>query len=89
MTRLAPLYHLLFACAMTGCATTVPQPPEKALVAVAVSCLPKELPVRPKLYSDAELTKLDDYQFVLALAVNVDRLTVYSRELEAVLSACK
>lgn len=84
MIRLAPLLLVL-----AGCSTLVPEPPERALVAVAASCLPKELPTRPILVTDAELARLDAYHFVIALRVNADRLTVYADELEAVVSACR
>jgi hypothetical protein len=82
---------LMLAALLSGCSSlrTIVQPPQRADVGVAVSCLPEKMPVAPKLYTDAELVALDEYKLVLALWHNSDTAQSYIRELEAVLSACK
>lgn len=82
MMRAAVLALLLAGC------SSIPQPPEIANVAVAVSCVPANPPVRPTTYSDADLAGMDDYRFVLALRWNAARLGEYVAELEAVLKGC-
>jgi hypothetical protein len=81
--RVAVLVALLAGC------STIPQPPEVANVAVPVSCVPADPPVRPQIYPDAELAGMDDFRFVLALRWNADRLLEYVAELEAVLKGCR
>ena len=73
---------------ISGCATTQPVP--KAIyVKVPIPCIEKDkVPVAPMLRTGAELSKLNDYDLVLA--INVQRLEVeqYAKELAAILIAC-
>lgn len=64
-------------------------PPDRIEIPVAVPCLPRVMPQLKPIATDAELAALDDFQFVLALSSARDRLTVYLRELDAVLIACR
>jgi hypothetical protein len=80
------LIALLCACETVR---TEVEPPQKVDVPVAVSCLPTSPPVRPRLYSDPELYKLDDFKLTLALRHNAESAWGYALELEAVLRGCK
>lgn len=73
--------------ALSGC-STIPDAPTVANVAVPVSCVPANPPVRPTIYADAELAAMNDYRLVLALRWNAERLGEYVAELEAVLKGC-
>ena len=68
---------------------TIPPPPQKVSIPVAVPCLPSTMPVRPKVTTDDELKALDDYQWTLAVYLDRRVLIDYTAELEAVLSACR
>ncbi len=74
---------------LNGCATLIPPPPQKVLVAVPTPCLPATLPQRPKISTDAELSAIDDYKFTLEIFIERRKLLDYSGELEAVIGACR
>ena len=76
---------LLILCACE----TIPPPPQRVSIPIAVSCLPSTMPVRPQTASEAELALLDDYKFTLAIYLDRRTLLDYVGELEAVLLACK
>ncbi len=80
---------LILVLLLNGCATLIPPPPQKVLVAVPTPCLPATLPQRPKISTDAELSAIDDYKFALAIFIERRMLLNYSSELEAILGACK
>jgi hypothetical protein len=77
----------LLVLALTGCATQ--GIPDRIDIPVAVSCLPAVMPVRPQVFTDAELGAMGDFHIVIALRQNAVRLGDYASELEAVLVACK
>lgn len=77
---------------LSGCATVAEpdyRPPATVEVPVRVPCLPADRPVRPTIYADRELAKLDDYKLVLALRRDAIHLAAYARELEALIKACE
>jgi len=70
--------------ALTGCASTMP---ETVMVPVPVPCL-SEMPAAPVFATDAELVKLADTDFILALGVDRLERRKYIGVLEAVLQGC-
>ena len=76
------LAALLAGCQSIGLPTRVDIP-------IAVSCLPATMPIRPDVYTDAQLLAMDDFHLVIALQQNAARLTDYVAELEAILLACR
>jgi hypothetical protein len=77
----------LLVLTLAGCATQ--GIPDRIDVPVAVSCLPAVMPVRPQVFTDAELAAMGDFHLVIALRQNAVRLGDYLTELEAILVACR
>ena len=81
----ALLYSALFVI-ISGCAATSTP---SALVPVASSCLPAQVPSMPLVRPDSELLALDDRQLVLTIASERLELISFSRQAEALLQACR
>lgn len=71
---------------LAGC-SALPDAPKEVLIPVPTACIEK-LPDRPPFISDAELKKLPDGAFVIALGIDRRMNEKYRAELEAVLAAC-
>jgi len=71
--------------ALAGCATPAP---ETVRVPVPTPCV-SAAPARPTTTTDAQLGALDDYAFVLSLALDRRALLGYAAELEALVEACR
>lgn len=69
---------------LSGCASTMP---ETVMVPVPVPCL-DAMPDKPALYTDADLLKLPDADFIVALGIDRQVRRKYIGELESVLQAC-
>ena len=69
---------------LSGCASTMP---ETVMVPVATPCL-DAMPDKPALYTDADLLKLPDTDFIVALGIDRQVRRKYIGELESVLQAC-
>jgi hypothetical protein len=80
---------ILIALLLSACATPVPPPPQIVHVSVPTPCLPSTPLQRPKVFTDPQLSALDDYKFTLAIFSDRRVLLDYSAELEAVLLTCK
>ena len=82
---------VLWIALLAGCETFRPLPPapQSVTLPVAAACLPAALPARPRLLTDAELAKLDEYDLPVRLFIERERLRFYADDLEAVLKACR
>lgn len=80
--RIWPLLLLL-----VGCNATLPPVPRETLIPVLVPCLDR-MPERPQFLADADLAKLDDHAFVLALRIDQLELRGHVAILTATLQAC-
>jgi len=72
---------------LVGCNGTLPPVPKTVLVPVPVPCLDK-LPERPVFLSDATLSGLDDFAFVIELRRDQLELRGHVAVLTATLQAC-
>lgn len=73
---------------ISGC-QSIPDAPRETLIPVATPCLSTDqLPIPPKLVTDAELLTLNDAAFVLALAADRLERAKYMAVTEALLAAC-
>ena len=70
--------------ALSGCASTMP---ENVNIPIPVPCI-DAMPQRPALYTDADLLKLVDTDFIIALGIDRQQRVKYIGELEAVLQGC-
>ena len=71
---------------LAGCAGN-PTLPEVVKIAVPVPCL-SESPKSPAFITDADLAKLEDYEFVISLAKDRQERKSYEAILEAALAGC-
>lgn len=78
---------LAMVLALSGCAS-VPVPPDAIRVQVPIPCIDQP-PVRPSMLSDEQLSALDDYGLVIALAQDRRVRQGYQAELEAVVAGCR
>lgn len=69
---------------VSGCASTMP---ETVNIPIPVPCI-DAMPPRPALYTDVELIKLVDTDFIIALGIDRQQRVKYIGELEAVLQEC-
>ena len=74
------------AAALSACATSAPQ---QALVPVATSCIPQEIPRLPDTSSATTLAAMDDRSLVLTIASERLDLLSFSRQAAALLEACR
>ena len=75
---------LLLCCVLlTGCESL------KALLPVAVSCVPREAPMMPPVLPDSDLRRLPDDTLVLTIAAERLDLLRYGKLAEAVISGCR
>lgn len=82
--RLWPIFVVL-----AGCNGSLPPVPKETLVPVPVPCLTtSQLPIKPKLATDAELAELDDYRLVLAIRADQLELRGFVALQEALITAC-
>ena len=72
---------------LAGCNGTLPPAPKETLIPVAVPCL-ERMPEAPKFLSDAELTQLDDFHFVIELRRDQLELRGHLAILTAALQPC-
>jgi hypothetical protein len=63
--------------------------PTTAQVPVAMRCLPDEIPTAPQTLDNQELAALSDYALVLRIASERLELLAYSKQAEAIISACR
>lgn len=77
---------ILCCAALSGCGTLLPKVVQ---IPVPVPCAPKDSPTPPKTVSNAVLMHLDDYHFILQIAVERSDLIVYSQQAAAIISACR
>jgi len=75
---------LLTIILLSGCASTMP---ETVNVPIPVPCI-DQMPQRPALATDADLLKLVDTDFIVALGIDRQQRVKYIGELEAVLQGC-
>jgi hypothetical protein len=59
------------------------------LVPVATTCVPSTTPALPPTLAESELAALSDYALVLRIAAERLELLAYSKQAEAVISACR
>lgn len=69
---------------LSGCASTMP---ETVNIPIPVPCI-DAMPQRPLLATDADLIKLVDTDFIIALGIDRQQRVKYIGELEAVLQGC-
>lgn len=73
---------------ISGC-QSIPEVPRETLIPVATPCLSTDqLPIPPKLVTDAELLAMGDAAFVIALAADRLERIKYMAVTEALLTAC-
>ena len=73
------------AAALSACASAPPQ----ALVPVATTCIPQEIPRLPDTSSATTLAAMDDRSLVLTIASERLDLLSFSRQAAALLEACR
>jgi len=79
--------HIVAILTFSGCATT--STPQIVKVPVPQPCITADqLPKPPDAKNDAELTKMDDFDFVITLAADRLEYRRYANEAQAVLQAC-
>jgi len=85
-----PLWLCIFCLffALTGCNGTLPAVPTEVLVPVATPCIAQADIPQAKFATDAELAKLEDGPFVLALARDRLERQGHIAALEAILQGC-
>lgn len=76
--------YAVLLLALSGCASTMP---ETVNVPIPVPCI-DAMPQRPALATDAELIKLVDTDFIIALGIDRQQRIKYQAELEAILQGC-
>ncbi len=85
--RKLPYCALSFIFIISGCAST--PTPQIVKVPVPQPCITADqLPKPPDAKNDAELTKMDDFDFVITLAADRLEYRRYANEAQAVLQAC-
>jgi len=78
------LTSIFMAFIISGCASTMP---ETVNIPIPVPCV-DAMPQRPALATDADLIKLVDTDFIIALGIDRQQRVKYIGELEAVLQGC-
>ncbi len=74
--------------ALSAC-QSIPPAPTEIRIPISVPCVERsQLPQVPKIATDSELAKLNDFDFVIQLAISRTLLTQYSNEQKALLEAC-
>jgi hypothetical protein len=84
------LLSLTFVAALlltSGCAGF--QPAVEVPVVIAAPCVSRaQLPAKPRIRSDAELARMDDWHHVNALYAEREAAIVYQARLEALIEGC-
>jgi len=72
---------------LAGCNGTLPPVPKEVLIPVPVPCV-ESLPERPPFMTDAELSKLEDFAFVIELRRDQLALRGFVATQDVLLQAC-
>ena len=78
---------LLVILLLSACSSVLPSAPKEVRIPVPVPCV-DTIPARPKLLTDPELAKLDDFALVLQMRADGIRARDHIGVLEAVMGAC-
>lgn len=75
---------LCAAMLLPGCATL-----QSVFFPTPVACAPKDSPSKPKVTSNALLSKMDDYHLILIGFAEREELIIYAAQADAIIQACK